>query len=198
MKLRETLRHLTAIPPLMRGEVMMATCELRATVHRTGGAVFPGDPADQEELRAWLAQFPAEHMGVVSRKKVTGAFVTNLVANMCGTASDIAQYRYHDAGTGVNAEANTDVALQTEISSPTTRATGTQVAGGTAIAPTYQTVATLGPLPTATITEHIIATTAARTTTSILDRSVFSASPIASVSGDYWTADYTVTFNAEA
>ena len=176
---------------------MVGKAELSAVVHHTDGEVYPGDPDDQEGLRAWLATKQAESKGVVSRKKITGAFVTNIVANMCGTASDISQYKFHDCGTGTNAEANTDVALQTAISTPTTRATGTQVAGGTATAPTYTSVATTGPHPAVTISEHIICTTAARTTTAIMDRSL--PSPAFAINlNDYVTWTYVATFNAEA
>ena len=192
----EIERVLESLIPLMREELVTGKANLGAVVHHTGGRIYPGDPNDQEGLRAWLASLAQEPQGEVSRKKITGAFVTNIVANMCGSASDISQYKFHDCGTGTNAEANTDVALQTEISTPTTRATGTQVAGGTATAPTYTSVATTGPHPAGSVTEHIIATTAARTTTAIMDRSVFTAIPINL--NDYITWTYVATFNAEA
>ena len=172
----EIQRVLETLGPLMRRELMVGKAELSAVVQHADGRVT--------------------QLGVISRKKITGAFVTNIVANMCGTASDIAQYKFHDCGTGTNAEVNTDTTLQTEISTPTTRATGTQVAGGTATAPTYTSVATTGPHPAGSVTEHIIATTAARTTTAIMDRSVFTAIPINL--NDYITWTYVATFNAEA
>lgn len=186
--------HLRTLPSLFRGELGIMSAQLSVKVHRTNGAVYDGSLP----LADWLAQFPTEDHGIVSRKKVTGAFVTNIVANMVGNATNISEYRYHDLGTGTTAEANTDTTLETQVSTPTTRATGTRTQGGTATAPTFTTVATCGPLPTATIIEHGIFTTAARTTNELLDRSVFSAAPINAVSGDYATVSYVLTLAAEA
>jgi hypothetical protein len=139
-----------------------------------------------------------EDRGVVSRKKVTGAFVTDIVNCLSKTAPYNASaavfqdYKYHDCGTGVTAEANTQTALVTPYGGA--RATGTQVAGGTATAPTYTSVATISFTGTLAITEHAIFN--ASTVGTMMDRSVFAAVNV--INGDSIQFTYVLTINAEA
>ena len=136
--------------------------------------------------------------GVVCRKKVTRAFASKICQNLAGTATNIANYKYHDAGTGTNAEANTDTALQT-VAGPTTRGTGTQAAGGSGDTYTYRSIGTTGPYSVlASLTEHVLADSASRATSEIMDRSVFSASAVVAQPGDSVEWDYTLSVNAEA
>lgn len=136
--------------------------------------------------------------GVVCRKKVTGAFVTDIV-NCLAVASPynssttaFQAYKYHDCGTGTTAEANTQTALVTAYGG--SRATGTQVAGGTSTAPTYASVATISFTSTLAITEHAVFNASSSGT--MMDRSVFTAVNV--VSGDSIQFTYTLTINAEA
>ena len=130
--------------------------------------------------------------GVISRKKVTGAFVTDIVANMVTDTTAFGDYKYHDCGTGSTAEANTQTALVTPFGGA--RVAGTQVAGGTATAPTYTSVATISFTSTLAIVEHAIFN--ASTVGTMLDRSLFAAINV--VSGDSIQFSYILTINAEA
>lgn len=136
--------------------------------------------------------------GIVCKKKVTGAFVTDIV-NCLAVASPynvsttaFQAYKYHDSGTGSTAEANTQTALVTPWGG--SRTTGTQVAGGTATAPTYTSVATTAYNNTFAIVEHAVFN--ASSTGTMMDRSLFSAINV--VNGDSIQFTYVLTINAEA
>ena len=146
------------------------------------------------ELGAKLIKANGEvvDLGIVSRKKVTGAFVTFVVAQMVTDTTEIGDFKYHDAGTGTTAEANTQTALVTPWGG--SRVAGTQVAAGTATAPTYTSVATISFNNTFAITEHAVFSQAAAAT--MLDRSVFSAINV--INGDSIQFSYVMTMNAEA
>lgn len=137
--------------------------------------------------------------GVVCRKKVTGAFVTDIVNCLSKTApynvsaAVFQDYKYHGSGIGVTAEANTQTALVDTTGAPA-RVTGTQVAGGTAAAPTYTSVGTVAYTGTLAITEHAVFN--ASTAGTMLDRSLFSAVNV--VNGDSIQFTYVLTINAEA
>lgn len=133
-----------------------------------------------------------EDRGVVSVKKVTGAFVTFIVAQMVTESSEIGDFKYHDSGTGSTAEANTQTALVTPTG--VARATGTQVAGGTSTAPTYTSVATITYNGTYAVVEHAIFSQS--TSATMLDRSVFSAVNVVNLESIQFT--YVLTINAEA
>lgn len=133
-----------------------------------------------------------EDLGVISQKKVTGAFVTDIVNNMVTDTTAFGDYKYHDAGTGNTAEANTQTALVTPYGG--SRATGTQVAGGTATAPTYTSVGTVSFTSTLAIVEHAVFNASSSGT--MLDRSLFSAINV--VNGDSIQFTYVLTINAEA
>lgn len=132
--------------------------------------------------------------GVVCRKKVTGAFVTDIVANMVTDTTAFGDYKYHWSGIGSTAEANTDTSLANVTGVPA-RVAGTQVAGGTATAPTYTSVGTVSYTSTLAIVEHAVFNTSG-TGATMLDRSVFTAVNV--VNGDSIQFTYVLTINAEA
>ena len=157
---------------LYMGRLAIGKAELSAVVYRADGRV--------------------EKLGTISKKKVTGAFVTDIVANMVTDTTVFGDYKYHDCGTGTTAEANTQTALVTAFGGA--RVAGTQVAGGTAAAPTYTSVATISFTSTLAITEHGVFN--ASTAGTLLDRSVFTAVNV--VNGDSIQFTYVMTINAEA
>lgn len=157
--------------------------------------LFGGELAvGSAELSAVLihADGTREEIGVISRKKVTGAFVTDIVANLVTDTTAFGDYKYHDCGTGNTAEANTQTALVTPFGG--SRVAGTQVAGGTATAPTYTSVATISFTGTLAIVEHAIFNASSSGT--MMDRSLFSAINV--VNGDSIQFTYVLTLNAEA
>ena len=157
---------------LFMGRIAVGKAELNAVVYRADGRT--------------------ESLGTISRKKVTGAFVTDIVSNMVTDTTAFGDYKYHDCGTGATAEANTQTALVTPFGGA--RVAGTQVAGGTSTAPTYTSVATISFTSTLAITEHGIFN--ASTVGTLLDRSVFAAINV--VNGDSIQFTYELTINAEA
>jgi hypothetical protein len=116
--------------------------------------------------------------GIVSRRLVTTAGVNYLVDALQGTVEPEI-LRFHGFGTGTNAEATGDTALQTEettqYATDNTRPTGSLGEG--ASANIFRTVATYSPDSGGTrpITEHGILSQAATGGGTLLDRSVFSA-----------------------
>lgn len=111
-----------------------------------------------------------EDLGVISKRVVTDAFVNYLVDSMQDSSTyPMDVFKYHDSGTGTNAESASDTGLET----PTgiARVTGTQTEGSSANI--YKTVATITYDGTYAITEHGVFS--ASTGGTLLDRSVFSA-----------------------
>ncbi len=157
---------------LYMGRIAVGKAELNAVIYRADGSI--------------------ENIGTISKKKVTGAFVTDIVSNMVTDTTAFGDYKYHDCGTGATAEANTQTALVTPFGGA--RVAGTQVAGGTSTAPTYTSVATISFTSTLAITEHGIFN--ASTVGTLLDRSVFAAINV--VNGDSIQFTYVLTINAEA
>lgn len=165
--------RLSTSKALWAGELMVGSCQLSA-IHvdgRTGRRT---------------------NHGVICRKKVTGAFVTFIVANMVTDTTEIGDFKYHDSGVGTTAESNGNTAIETTDGE--SRVAGTQVAGGTATAPTYTSVATISYTTTKAITEHGVFSQSSGGT--LLDRSVFSAINV--VNGDSIQFTYVMTMNAEA
>lgn len=148
-----------------------------------------------------------EGYGVVSRKVVTAHGVLHLANSMAATASyTVSNFKFHAIGTGTNAEAATDTALQTELTTEynpnSTRATGSQAAAAASNNATYTTVGT-NTLDSGTpaVTEHMVensATTAAETipTNQGLDRSVFSAINLVGANGDGLASTYVLTLTS--
>lgn len=132
--------------------------------------------------------------GLISTRVVTTAGVTYIAADIAGGASDSNLFKFHGLGTGTNAEASGDTALQTEsttaLNPDSTRATGSQASSTN----TYTTVGTNTFDATAAVTEHGIFTQAATGGGTLLDRSVFSAINVAS--GDSIQSTYVLTLSA--
>ena len=141
-----------------------------------------------------LGRVVRDDYGIVSRKVITTAGVTYLAADMAGGASDINLFKYHGIGTGTNAEASGDTALQTEsttaLNPDSTRATGSQASSTN----TYTTVGTLTADASIACTEHGIFSQAATGGGTLWDRTVFTVINLAS--GDSIQATYVATFSA--
>lgn len=155
--------------------VLTMTSELRARVRRADGQ--------------WI------DYGTLSRRVITTAGVTFLRDDFNNSAQDITTMNFHGCGTGTNAEAVGDTALQTEsttaLNPDSTRATGTR---STPSSTTYQTVGTLTFDATAAVTEHGILSQSATGGGTLWDRSVFTAINVAS--GDSIQFTYVLTLTA--
>jgi hypothetical protein len=131
--------------------------------------------------------------GLASMRVVTTAgvnFLTDALQNLV----EAENLKFHGIGTGTNAEAVGDTALQTELTTQynpdSTRATGSQTENGANV---YRTVGTNTVDGTAAVTEHGIFSQAATGGGSLLDRSVFTAINLASGDGVQSTYDFTQT-----
>lgn len=164
-----TLRH---FPAGTRGELTVATATLSAVHIKADGT--------------------RRNLGVVSRKKVTQAFVKRIAAQMAVSFSGADAWKWHASGTGTNAESNGDTALQTD--SGVARVAGTQVDASSGSNGVYTSVGTMAYTSTLAITEHGLFN--ASTVGTLLDRSVFSAVNV--VSGDSIQFTYTLTIAPEA
>ena len=136
-----------------------------------------------------------EDYGVVSHKVVTTAGVNFLVDAFQNT-TEVENFKFHGIGTGTNAEAIGDTALQTELTTEYTgnvRATGSQTEG--ASANIYRTVGT-NTLDSGTpaITEHGLFSASSAGT--LWDRSIFSAINLVGANGDGLQTTYDGTFAA--
>lgn len=135
--------------------------------------------------------------GIVSYRVVTSAGVNFLVDDWDANGQDISTMIYHGAGTGTNAEASGDTALQTEsttaLNPNSTRATGT---GSQPSANIYRSVGTLTFDADAAITEHGLFSASGTGTGTLWDRSVFSAINVVGANGDSVQFTYSVTLTA--
>lgn len=135
-------------------------------------------------------------LGLASMRVVTDAGAEYLVDSLQGT-TEPENMKYHGFGTGTTAEAASQTALVTELTTQyatdSTRPTGSQTEGGTA--KVYRTVATLSPDSGGTIavTEHGVFS--ASSAGVLLDRSVFSAVNVVA-SADSLQATYDFTINS--
>lgn len=134
-------------------------------------------------------------LGLASMRVVTTAGVNFLVDALQGSVEPEI-LKYHGVGTGTNAEASGDTALQTEsttiLTVDSTRATGSLTEG--ASANIFRTVGTVSFDGSGALTEHGIFSQAATGGGTLLDRSVFSAINV--VSGDSLAATYDLTIAA--
>lgn len=135
--------------------------------------------------------------GVLSRRVVTTAGV-NFMVDAFQNTTELENLKFHAFGTGTNAEASADTALQTELTTQynpdSTRPTGSLTEG--ASANIFRTVGTLTPDAGGTIavTEHGVMSQAATGGGTLLDRSVFSAvNIVASADSLQTTYDLTLT-----
>lgn len=133
-------------------------------------------------------------LGLASMRVVTTAGVNFLVDALQGSVEPEI-LKYHGLGTGTNAEASADTALQTELSTAynpnDTRATGSLTEG--ASANIFRTVGTNTVDASAAVTEHGILSQAATGGGTLLDRSVFSAVNLANGDSLQSTYDFTIT-----
>lgn len=128
--------------------------------------------------------------GVVCRKEVTDDFVEHLVDTLQSSDATFSDYEWHDSGTGVVAEDQTDSALGT----PTgiARVEGTQEEGGAANI--YQSVGEITYDGAYAITEHGLFNTETSTGEILMDRSVFAAINVVNLDKIEFT--YKLTVNA--
>ncbi|KKK86289.1 hypothetical protein LCGC14_2764710 [marine sediment metagenome] len=127
--------------------------------------------------------------GIICTRVVTDEFVELLVDELQASApahTRFFDFKFHDSGTGVGAEAAGDTALGTPTGEA--RDTGTQVEG--ASANIYKTVATHTYAGTFAVTEHGLFS-AASAPDELMDRSVFAAINV--VSGDKIEFTYELT-----
>ena len=136
-----------------------------------------------------------EPYGLASMRVVTDDGVDFIVDAFQNT-TEVENLKFHGIGTGTNAEAQTDSALQTELTTQyttdNTRATGSTTEGGSTNI--YRTVGTNAVDATVAITEHGILDQAATGGGTLLDRSVFTVINLSS--GDSLQSTYDLTFPA--
>jgi len=146
--------------------------------------------ADGEEIELGLAS-----MRVVTTTGVR--YICDDMNNNTGSA-DVTNFKFHGIGTGTNAEAVGNTALQTEITTQyqtdNTRPTGTQASATVGNDATYTTVGTITVDAAVANTEHGIFTQAATGGGTLLDRSQYSVVNLAS--GDSLQATYVFTLVA--
>ena len=134
-------------------------------------------------------------LGLASMRVVTTAGVNAIVDSFQNTF-ELENFKFHGIGTGSVAEASTDTALGSELTTQynpdSTRATGTLAEGSSSNI--FKTVATNTVDAVAAVTEHGIFSQAAAPGGTLLDRSVFSAVNLAS--GDSLQTTYELTVNA--
>jgi len=134
---------------------------------------------------------------IVSRKSITDTGVAFLVDAFQNT-TELENLKFHGIGTGGTAEAASQTALVTELTTEynpnSTRATGTTTEAAANI---YQTVAT-NTLDSGTpaITEHGVFSQAATGGGTMWDRSLFSAINLVGANADGLQSDYRATFTS--
>ncbi len=146
----------------------------------------------QAELSAKVKRATGEiiSLGVISRKEVTDDFVEHLVDTLQSTDSTFSDYKWHDSGTGVVAEDQTDSDLGTP--SGLAKIEGTQAEGGAANI--YQSVGEITYDGGYAITEHGLFNTETETGEILMDRSVFAAINVVNLDKIEFT--YKLTVNA--
>lgn len=126
--------------------------------------------------------------GVLGYRVVTTAFVNFLVDQLQTDTTEIGDFKYHDSGVDSTAEASANTAMGTTDGE--SRATGTQTEGATANI--YKSVGTISYTTTKAIVEHGLFSSASSTT--LMDRTVFSTINV--VSGDGIQFSYELTCTA--
>jgi hypothetical protein len=128
-----------------------------------------------------------EALGVVCRRVVTDVgvgFIVDAFQNLV----ELEAMNAHGIGTGTNAEAAGDTALQTEVE---TRVTGTQ---SEPAANQYRTVGTITATSSRAVTEHGLFNSTTVGGSKLFDRSVFSVVNLAT--NDSIQATYTLTLTS--
>jgi len=143
------------------------------------------------------APFTVDDFGLVSRKVVTDAGVGFIVDAFQNT-TEVELMKFHGIGSGTGAEAAANTALGTEFTTQlnpdSTRATGSTTEG--ASANIYRTVGLNTVDSSVTVNEHGILNQAATGGGVLLDRSMFSGSPVGLTSGDSLQSTYDLTFSS--
>jgi len=141
------------------------------------------------KLEAVLIKANGERInyGLLSLRVVTTAFVNFVVDQLQTETSVFGDFKFHDSGVGVTAEAIGDTGIETTDGEG--RATGTQTEGA---ANAYRSVGTISYTTTKAITEHGLFNDV--TAGTLMDRSVFSAINV--VNGDSIQYTYTLTLSA--
>lgn len=136
-------------------------------------------------------------LGVASYRVVTDSGVAFIVDAMHASAT-IANLKFHGFGTGTTAEASSQTALVTELTTQyatdNTRPTGSQGEG--ASANIYSTAATLTPDADCAITEHSVFDQAANSGGTMLDRSKFTSVGLVAATSDSLAATYQFTITS--
>lgn len=162
---------------LAHAEGIIGTSRLHATVYRGDGTI--------------------EHLGLLSTKVITDTGVTYLRDDFNNSAQDITNMNFHGAGTGTNAEAAADAALQTEsttaLNPDSTRATGTR---STPASNQFRSVGTLTYDADTAVTEHGILSQASTGGGVLWDRSKFAAINVVGANGDSIQFTYTLTLSS--
>lgn len=146
----------------------------------------------------WLAHVTRDgdvtDLGLASCRVVTDAGV-QFIVDAFQNLTELENMRFHGLGTGTSAEAATQTALVTELttaySTSNTRPTGT-LGEKSGDAKTYETTATITVSASVAATEHGIFSQASNAGGVLLDRSLFSAVNLAS--GESLQATYQLTF----
>lgn len=126
----------------------------------------------------------------VKNKKVTTAFVNDIVDNLISETTAFGDYKYHDSGQGTNAESPSDTTLQTPCG--ISRATGSQIEGGETYE--YKSVGTITYDGSYAVTEHGLFNNTTGGT--LMDRTVFTAVNVQN--NDQIEFTFTIQFSAEA
>lgn len=135
--------------------------------------------------RAFRVGEDVEDLGIISSHMVTDVLVNYLVDSLQSTEANWVNFKYHDSGTGVVAEAAGDTALGTPTGEA--RSVGTQIEGATANI--YKSVVTHTYAGTFDITEHGLLNAASGGT--LMDRSVFTAIGVLANDKIEWTYQLT-------
>lgn len=177
---RETI--LDKLPPEMAAELVEQFSSMVVLQSALYGRVIYGDGREE-----WL--------GLLSSKVITTAGV-NFLVDAWQNLTELENLKFHGIGTGTNAEAVGDTALQTELTTQynpdNTRATGTLTEGSSANI--FRTVGT-NTLDSGTpaVTEHGLLSQAATGGGTLWDRSVFSAINLTGANGDGLQTTYDMT-----
>jgi hypothetical protein len=171
------------LPNFMRGYWRLALARLLNLPHFTGHVSMVLTRASGERI----------NYGLVSLRVLTDTGVGYIV-DAFQNSVELENMKFHGYGTGTNAEAAADTALQTELTTEyavnNTRPTGSTTEG--ASANIYRTVGTLSPDAPVAITEHGIFS--ASSAGVLLDRSKFAV--INLISGDSLQTTYDLTFTS--
>jgi hypothetical protein len=172
------LWKLSNLPNILRGGIPIVIAKLF------------GIPTHYGMLWARLIRANGECIdyGLISTRVVTDAYVAALTDCLQSAVAAFSDYKYHDSGTGTNAEAAGDTTLQT-VCTDNLRTVGTQIEGATANV--YKSVGTIAYTGTRAITEHGLFNNTRASGGTLMDRSVFSAINV--VSGDSIEFTYQLT-----